>query len=152
MFCRLIQGGAAFVDHFVSKVSYLVFIMLSCLFLVVLWSPAGKEMTSLLSFVLCIVTFPDVYWLTSELRVRMVPLNMLKPSSIFTDQSKAVLLLWITFVICVSCWLLLYFLFIYCKLVITCWERADLLTHCVWCFLVFWSLFLMVSQVSCGTW
>ena len=41
---------------------------------------------------------------TSQIRVRFVPSNMFKPSSKFlTDHSKAVLLLWIYFVICVSC-------------------------------------------------
>ena len=39
-----------------------------------------------------------VSWPTSELRMRLVPLNMFKPSSIFTDRSKAVLLSWILFV------------------------------------------------------
>ena len=34
---------------------------------------------------------------------RLVPLNMFKPSSIFTGRTKAVLLLWIIFVIYVSC-------------------------------------------------
>ena len=33
----------------------------------------------------------------------LVPPNMFKPSSIFTDPSKAVLFVWIIFVICVSC-------------------------------------------------
>ena len=42
----------------------------------------------------------------------------------FTDCSKAVLLLWIIFVICV-CHV---FLSVHCSLVVTCWERADLLT------------------------
>ena len=41
---------------------------------------------------------------TPEIRVRLVPSNMIKPSSIFpTDHSKAVPLLWILFVIYVSC-------------------------------------------------
>ena len=43
-------------------------------------------------------------WSTSELRVRLVPLNRFKPSSkYFTDRSKAVLLLWIFYVIVLSC-------------------------------------------------
>ena len=37
-----------------------------------------------------------------SIKVRLVPLNMFKPSVIFTDRSKAVLLLWIIFVISVS--------------------------------------------------
>ena len=58
--------------------------------------------------------------------MRLVPLNMFKPSSnYFTDRLKAVLLLWILFVICVS--LSYTILSVTCSLVITCWERADLL-------------------------
>ena len=45
---------------------------------------------------------------------------------LFTDRYNAVLLLLIIFVICVShC--LYYYLFIPCRLVISCWEIADLL-------------------------
>ena len=44
----------------------LVFVMLSCcLFIDALWSPAGKGLTSLLSFVMSnceVVTFPLVFW------------------------------------------------------------------------------------------
>ena len=37
-----------------------VFVMLSCLFISALWSPAGKGLTSWISFyvLLCFVTFP----------------------------------------------------------------------------------------------
>ena len=50
---------------------------------------------------------------------------MFKPSSNFlTGRSKAVLLLWILFIICVSCHTVLS---APCSLVVTCWERADLL-------------------------
>ena len=63
---------------------------------------------------------------TSYIRVRLVPSNMFKPSSNFlTDRSKAVLLLLIFFVICVSYHTVLP---VHGNLVITCWERADLLT------------------------
>ena len=49
---------------------------------------------------------------------------MLKSSGIIlTDHSKAVVLLWIIFIICASC--LTYCLV--CILIVTCWERADLL-------------------------
>ena len=34
-----------------------VFVMLACLFLTVLWSPAGKGLTSLLSNVSCVLVF-----------------------------------------------------------------------------------------------
>ena len=50
-------------------------------------------------------------WSTSELRVRFVSSNMFKPSSNFlTDRLKAMLLLWILFIICVSCHIVLYVL------------------------------------------
>ena len=64
---------------------------------------------------------------TSVLRVKLVPLNMFKPSSILTDCSKAVLLLWIHFVIGVCLCLCNTVPSVPCSLVITCWERADLL-------------------------
>ena len=52
---------------------------------------------------------------------------MFKPSSNWlTDRSKAVLLLLILFVIFVSCHTVLS---VPCSLVVTCWERADLLAH-----------------------
>ena len=59
----------------------LVCVLLLCLFLVSLWSPAGKGLTSWQSCLLCSVTFPNVSWSTSELRVRQAPLNLFKPSS-----------------------------------------------------------------------
>ena len=43
----------------------LVFVMLSCLFIAVLWSPDGKGLTSWLSFVMSnceVVTFQLVSW------------------------------------------------------------------------------------------
>ena len=53
------QGGTSFVDH----LCYLcfVFVVLLGLFIAALWSPAGKGLTSLLSFMVfnCVfVTFP----------------------------------------------------------------------------------------------
>ena len=58
-------------------------------------------------------------------RVRLVQSNIIKPSSYFlNDRCKVVILLLIFFVICVSCHTVLSFP---CSLVITCWERADLL-------------------------
>ena len=60
--------------------------------------------------------------------------NMFKPSSNI-------------FVIYTSYLSLLFCLPVPCRLVITCWERAD----CVLCCLVFLSFSRMVSQVRCGT-
>ena len=55
----------------------MVYVVMTCLFFVALWSPAGKGLTSWLSCVLCFVTFPKVSWSTSEsrvlLRVRIKP-------------------------------------------------------------------------------
>ena len=49
------QGGASFVDHFCYFC--FVFVMLSCLFIAALWSPAGKGLISLLSSVWCFIVF-----------------------------------------------------------------------------------------------
>ena len=48
----------------------------------------------------------------------------LSTSNVLTDRSKAMLLLWIIFVVCVSCHTVL---FVPCSLVVTFQERADLL-------------------------
>ena len=59
----------------------------------------------------------------------MAPLNGFKPSSksIFTDRSKAVLLLWIVFVVLHVGVLCCAVVSVLRSLVLTCWERADLL-------------------------
>ena len=49
------------------------FCWLCVLFFVALWSPAGKGLTSWLSCVLYLVTFPNESWSTSESRVRLAP-------------------------------------------------------------------------------
>ena len=58
------QGGASFVDHLCYFC--LVFVMLCVrLFIDALWSPAGKGLTSWLSFVMSyceVVTLPLVSW------------------------------------------------------------------------------------------
>ena len=78
---------------------------------------------------------------------------MSKLSSEFvTDRTKAVLLLWIIFVIYVSRVILLY-----CQLCsLQPWghllkKGLTSRLYCVWCFLVFLSLSIMVSRVECGT-
>ena len=58
---------------FVSYTSCQVFVVMSCLFFVALWSPAGKGLTSWLSCALYFITFPNVFWSTSESRVRLAP-------------------------------------------------------------------------------
>ena len=55
------QGSASFVDHLFLS----CFVMLSCMTVDVLWSPAGKGLTSRLSFVMSnceVVTFSLVSW------------------------------------------------------------------------------------------
>ena len=126
--------------------------MLSCLFLVALWSPAGKEMTSLLSFVLCVVTFPDVYWFRSELRVGIVPLKCLSPQYFLLIIPRQ----------CFSCGSSLLFMFlvgccyIFCLFLATLWSPAgkglaSWLTVCDVFLCFFCHFFFMMSQVSCRT-
>ena len=66
------KGGASFVDHYLTKmwINYVISVLfLLCfrarLFIGALWSPAGKGLTSWLSFVMSnceVVTFPLVSW------------------------------------------------------------------------------------------
>ena len=99
-------------------------------------------------------------WSTSELRVRLAPWNRFKPSSkifywpfyggtSFVDHSCY---FWCVLVIlsCAS---------FYCCLVVTCWERADLLALVcdvlLWdCYFPYFEIvtFPLVSWVRCGTW
>ena len=60
-------------DRFCKLCFMLVCVVMSCLFFVALWSPAGKGLTSWLLCVLCVVTFPNVSWSTSGARVRLAP-------------------------------------------------------------------------------
>ena len=58
------QGGASFVDYLCYFCLVLIYFH-ARLFVDALWSPAGKELTSWLSFVMSIcdvVTFPLVSW------------------------------------------------------------------------------------------
>ena len=63
----------------------------------------------------------------------------------FTDRSKAVLLLWIRFVIYVAV------LSVHCSLVVTCWKRANLLALLCVMFSCVLSLSHLMSMVRCGT-
>ena len=129
-----------------------IFSSLSCLFFVALWSPAGKGLTSWLSCVLCFVSFPKVSWATSELRVRLGPWNLFKPSSkIFYWPFHGC-----TSFVGLLCFFCLVFALplcasVYMCLVVTCWERTDLLALVcdVYCEFV---TFPLVSWVRCGTW
>ena len=89
---------------------------------------------------------------TSELRVRLAPLNRFKPSSkIFYRPfqggiSFVGLLCLICLVFGMSLWAS-----VYLCLVVTSWERADLLAL-VWGVQLWVCHFPIVSWVRCGTW
>ena len=73
---------------------------------------------------------PNIYvsWSTSELRVRLAPCNSLSPPvKYFTDRFKAILLLWIFYVFFCLVFVMPLCASVYLCLVVTCWERADLL-------------------------
>ena len=76
-----------------------------------------------------------VSWSTSELRVRLVPPNMFKPSSDFTDSSFVDLFCYLCFTFV--------FIILSCLFLAAMWLPAGKgLTSwlsCVWCFLVFLS-------------
>ena len=87
-------------------------------------------------------------WSTSELRVRLAPLNRFKPSSKifywpFQGGTSFVDLLCFCSVLCLLC--------LYMCFVVTCWERADLLALVCGVYYEYVT-FLLVSWVSCGTW
>ena len=115
-----------------------VCVVISCLSIVALWSPAGKGLTSLLWCVLCFVT-PGPHQNQGRGRRRESGLT----------PFKTVIILWIICVFFVSC-VLDAFASVHCCLVVTCWERADLLAHFgdVLCILL---LYHVVSWVRCGT-
>ena len=57
-------SSASFVNHICNLCFMFIFSMLSCLFLAALWPPAGKGLTSWLSFMLCVLVlcyFPIPY-------------------------------------------------------------------------------------------
>ena len=65
----------------------------------------------------------------------------------FTDRSKAVLLLWIVFVSYASFDVCCNVVSVLCSIVVTCWERADLLAIvCVLCFVTFPNVFWSTSE------
>ena len=128
MFLGSLSRVAYILINVISNQTSLISVVLSCLFLAAMWSPAGKGLTSWLSCMLCFATFPNLSSSTSELRPRMAPWNLLKPSSrtfywpFQGDTSFVDLLCFFCLVIdrtlCAS---------VYMCLVVTCWERADLL-------------------------
>ena len=90
----------------------------------------GKGLTSLLSCVLHFLAFchfPNVSWSTSELRVRLAPGNLLKSSSkIFILTFQRRFFFYGSFVLFMSC-VCHALASVHCCLVVTCWEKADLL-------------------------
>ena len=91
-------------------------------------------------------------WSTSELRVRLAPLNRFKPSSKifywpFQGGTSFVDLLCFCSVLCLLCLCAS----VYMCFVVTCWERADLLAFVCGVFCEFVT-FPLVSWVRCGTW
>ena len=61
--------------------------------------------------------------------MRLAPLNRFKPSSksIFTDRSKAVLLLWMFLLVMLHVGVCCNVVSVLCSLVVICWEMAYLL-------------------------
>ena len=122
-FCRPFQSGTSFVDHLCYL--WLVFVMLLRLFIAGLLSPAGKGLTSWLSFVMlnCVFfTFPcgilcQVWYLIAS----VLETGLSPPVKYFTDSSQAVLLLLFMSSVCHA------FASVHWCLMVTCWERADLL-------------------------
>ena len=124
--------------------------VLSCLFCVSLWSPAGKGLTYWLSCWLCFVTFRNMSWPTSGRGWRRET-GLSPPVKYFTDRSKAVLLWWIFYgffsVLCLLC---------LCARLFTCslWSPAEkgltswLLFVVSYCEFV---TFPSVPWVRCGT-
>ena len=91
-------------------------------------------------------------WSTSELRVRLAPLNRFKPSSKifywpFQGGTSFVDLLCFCSDLCLLCLCAS----VYMCFVVTCWERADLLALVCGVFCEFVT-FPLVSWVRCGTW
>ena len=124
---------------------------LSCLFLVALWSPAGKGLTSWLSSLLSFVTFPNVSWSTLELgRGWRHETGLNLPAKYFTDRSKVVLLLWIFYVFSVLCLLCLCVGLFICAVWspagkgLTSWP-SFVVSNCEFV------TFLLVSWVRCST-
>ena len=128
-------------------------VVLSSLFVVALWSPARKGLTSWLSSLL-FFTFPIVFCSTSELRVRLArrETSLSPPVKYFTDRPKAVLLLWIfcVFFCSVLCLLCLCARLFICAL----WSPAGKWLASWLSFVVSnceFATFPLVSWVRCGT-
>ena len=123
------------------------------LFLIALWSPAGKGLTTWLSCLLYFVTFPNMSWTTSELRARSAPWSWFKPSSKtfywpFQGGTSFVDLLWVLFglVFAMPLWASVYVcLEVSVGKGLTSW-LSFVVSNCEFV------TFPLVSWVRCGTW
>ena len=97
-----------------------------------------------------LVMRPRIFSLIIKGEVGAVKPVLSPPVKYFTDRSKAVLLLWIFYVSVRSCVCYVFARVCLYVLVVTCWERADLLALVcgVCCEFV---TFPLVSWVRCGT-
>ena len=78
------QGGASVVDRVCYLCFMLVCVVLSCLFLAALWSPAGKWLTFCLVYVcffLCFVTFPNLSWSFIRIKGAVGVMKLIKKNS-----------------------------------------------------------------------
>ena len=73
VFLLTVPRPCFFCGSFLLVMLQIVCVMLLCLFLLALWSPDGKGLTSWLSCLMSFVSFPNVCWSTSELRARLAP-------------------------------------------------------------------------------
>ena len=132
--------------------SFYANVSVPCSLVVTCWERADLQAPLYVMFYYVCVTFPYMYVpsFTLELRVKLVQLNMFKPSSNFlTDRYEAAFLCGSFFsYLCLS---LPYCHDCFCSFVVTYWEGADLLSLLYVIFLVFLSLSYMVSIVWCGT-
>ena len=106
-----------------------------------LWSPAGKGLTSWLSCLLCCVTFPNVFWSTSELRARFASWSCFTPFSKifywpFQGSTSFVDLLGFFSVLCLLC---LCVRLVICALSSPAGKGWPLGSH-LWCIIVSLSL------------
>ena len=126
-------------DRFCKLCFMLVYVVLSCLFVVALWSPAGKGLTSWLSCLWRFVTFPNVPWF---------PTGLSPPVNSFTDRSKALLF------VDLLCYLCLEFVMFLRRFIAALWSPVRKgMTTCL-SFVMFncvLSLSHVIPWVRCGT-
>ena len=90
-------------------------------------------------------------WALISIHYTLVILASVLPQCNYADSHQigsggTLLIICVIYVLCVSC-----LVSVHCCLVVTCWERADLLALVCDVLTVFLSLFHVVSWVRCGT-